>query len=694
MIGRIALAAALAGYALLPGHPGGLLRGIPLGPWGVGFLLGQAVAAYALWPTPRVRWPAACGAALVIACIVKLVLWALAPEYGLAATYWGRSRATGSIERSTEYPGRAYTRVETQPGSPLALYFFNDTERFNNLDPGQPDRRMLPFVARWSGYVRSEREGEVRFQIVTTGNASLTVGDAAVAAVDGRGSEAAAQGAASISSSPTPITIQIVHPSGAEPLLVVDWDRGGGFEPLGPDGLTVNPVAAEALRRDVWFARLAVALDMGVVLGTVAFWSTALAQRRSLDRERLIVGGLLGLAVAHALITSNHLQHEAVILEGGQDWLTYETYARDILLNGPLMTLGKSLGQGRPYFFQPFYPYYLAGMHWLTGEGLWGPTVLQLTGLGLAGLGHYYLTRALFGVRAGAIYAALFLILHQTQLDWVARKMLSENLYFIILPFAIWTLVRFAASPAISRAVCAGLLLGVAAITRAPTLAYVPLAAGISLLASRRLGVRWSSTLAGAAYLCVAAAAIAGLVPLRNYVVSGRPALVATNGGATLHLAHAPPPHIRLSGVDRDPLYNALRLDRFTREVMEFARQDPAGYLATLVPLALYTIGIPNGIEGQGTVAPDILAITLGYALALLLSRRTRTLPCLYLHAFIALHFVVMVTFLPYVYGYRQVLPMTLLMLVIAAGAAIPGPSVIGGFGTAPARARAAGSIS
>ena len=48
---------------------------------------------------------------------------------------------------------------------------------------------------------------------------------------------------------------------------------------------------------------------------------------------------------------------------------------------------------------------------------------------------------------------------------------------------------------------------------------------------------------------------------------------------------------VSLRGVDRDPLYNALKLDRATREVVEFARQDPVGYVGTLVPLGLYSVG-------------------------------------------------------------------------------------------------------
>jgi hypothetical protein len=257
----------------------------------------------------------------------------------------------------------------------------------------------------------------------------------------------------------------------------------------------------------------------------------------------------------------------------------------------------------------------------------------------------------------------LFLVLRATQLDWVARKLLSENLYFVVLPTALLLLLRYVDERRARDLVGAGLLFGVASITRAPTLMYVPLAAGLMVLVLRRRGVAWRSALTAFVLLGVLTAAVAALVPLRNYVVAGRPALVASNGGATLLLAHTPTEKVSLRGIDRDPLYNWLKLDRPTREVVEFVRQDPAGYAATLVPLALYSIGVSGAIEGTGEVAPDILALTALYLAALVLLPGARTLRAAPLHAFILLHLAIMMTFLPYVYGYRQVLPMQLLML-------------------------------
>ena len=51
------------------------------------------------------------------------------------------------------------------------------------------------------------------------------------------------------------------------------------------------------------------------------------------------------------------------LLSGGNDWLAYESYARDVLLSGPLMTEGRALGQGAPFYYQPLYIYWVALTH-------------------------------------------------------------------------------------------------------------------------------------------------------------------------------------------------------------------------------------------------------------------------------------------------------------------------------------------
>ena len=64
----------------------------------------------------------------------------------------------------------------------------------------------------------------------------------------------------------------------------------------------------------------------------------------------------------------------------GDDPMIYEGYARDILFNGILMNGGAPLGQGEPFYYQAFYPYFLAASHAIFGEGFFGVLFLQRPG--------------------------------------------------------------------------------------------------------------------------------------------------------------------------------------------------------------------------------------------------------------------------------------------------------------------------
>ncbi len=662
-------------FLMLPGHPAAQLDGLPLRAWELGALLGLVIALYGLGMPGRV--PASQWLALAVVLLIglKLLLWWVAPNYGLAASYYSRDRVGGNPEPSTEALGASYTRMEEGPGRPaLATHFFNDVERFNFYQENEPSRANLPFAVRWDGFLSVPHDGDYAFELDASGPALLALDARPVLTVPAYGG--ADRVNLALTAGAHPLGVEYVRLEGRTPVIRLEWDlgRGEAMRPLGAPYLTASPSSQDQVEQQQWSALVAIALDAGFLA-----WLTAFAGVLGAARMRAIRSGTLGLErfalsiflaaiTTHAMATTTDLYGRATILEGGQDWLTYESYARDILLNGPLMTLGKPLGEGKPFFFQPFYPYYLAGLHWLTGEDLWGPIVLQLVGLGVCGVILYWLARRLFGVQAAIATLALFAILRATQLDWVARKLLSENLYFVVLPMAIFLLIRTLDEGRRSDLVLAGLLLGVASITRAPTLLYLPAVAGILAAGALRGGDSRRSALAAGAVVVLVAFAVAALVPLRNYVVSGRAALVATNGGATLLLAHPPTPKVRLARVDENPLYNAMKLDRQTREVLEFVRQDPPGYVATLIPLALYSVGFSGAIDGSAEVAPDILLLTALYLGSLALLPSARSLRVSLLHVFIGIHLVIMVTFLPYVYGYRQVLPMHLLMLVFGGG--------------------------
>ncbi len=660
------------GYVLTPGHPLAVLRGVPLDVAGVAAAGAVAIAWFGLWR------PAANHLTLTVALLVaasigaKVLFWAAAPTYGLAVEYHTRPRLTGPIERSTEARIGEYTRIEPALDGKLGLHFFNDVERFNSIEESDPNRETLPFAARWTGFLRVPDDGTYPISLTASGAAALFVDDRPVLTVPAGSREETDAADISLARGVVPLRVEYIHAGSVPATLRVAWNPGSGVVPIGGSYVLAAPAPAHVLEIDPMLRRFAVALDIVVLAalvlaGGLAVWRAARVGRRPREIERALLAAFLLAVLIYALVSTRELEGRAVMLEGGQDWLTYESYARDILLNGPLMTLGKPLGGGKPFFFQPFYPYYLAGLHWLAGEALWGPIVIQVLGTGVSGVVLFYLARRLADARAAWATLALFAALFASQLDWVARKLLAENLYFMLLPAAVLCTLRYVDTARRRDLVFGGLLFGLAAVTRAPTLLYVASAAVLLVLFLRRQGATLRHAAFAAGALLALTVLVSALVPLRNAVVSGRPALVATNGGATLLLAHTPTERVRLGGVDRDPLYNALGLDRPTREVAEFVRQDPVGYLATLVPLGLYSLGFPGAVDGSGAVAWDILGLTVLYLVSLVTLPGTLTLRAGLLHTFIAIHLGIMMTFLPYVYGYRQVLPMNLLMLPFAA---------------------------
>jgi hypothetical protein len=382
--------------------------------------------------------------------------------------------------------------------------------------------------------------------------------------------------------------------------------------------------------------------------------------------ERLVLGAFVAAIFLSASVPRLDRVDKLELLGGGQDWLTHESLARDILIGGPLMTLGEPLGEGRTFYAQPFYPYALAAMHALTGEDQFGVLALQVFGSGVAGVLLYYLAKRLFGTAAAWATFGLFLPLWSWHLEWVAYRLISEAIYFVILPALLLVLVRCLDERRPLDFVLAGLLLGLAIVTRGPTLLYLPFVGAILWRGLRRAGLPRSLVVRHVGVLLVAAGLIVGLVPLRNAIVAGEPALLASSGGVNLQKLHRPTNGVRLS-LAQDRWFAAYIQDAPTRETVEFVLQDPTGYMYASVLLAAYTLGYGAAVEESGvTVWPELIALNLLYLGSILFLAAVRTLRAGLLHAFILIHFATMVIFVPYDYDNRLVLPMYLPIAVVA----------------------------
>jgi hypothetical protein len=166
------------------------------------------------------------------------------------------------------------------------------------------------------------------------------------------------------------------------------------------------------------------------------------------------------------------------------------------------------------------------------------------------------------------------------------------------------------------------------------------------------------------ALLFFAAALIVALVPIRNYVVAGQPAVLASSGGVNLQKLHRPSNGVRL-GFAQDRWFAPMIQDAPTRETIEFMMQDPAGYIWACLLLAAYTMGYGAAIEESLiTVWPELILFNTLYLTAILLLAGARSVRACLLHAFVLIHFATMVIFVPYDYDNRLVLPMYLPIVV------------------------------
>lgn len=682
--------ASLAFFLFLPGHPLSHLGGLPWGPLALvcGVLL--ALGTFAAWPLERKPWCAKIWLAVFVLAGLKLLLALTAPRYGLEASYYDNERFGGTPERSTASPGTPFTRIDTQldfGSDEFPLYFFNDSERFNVLGPDRLDRgRTLTWSASWSGYLNVTQDGPTALWLTASGPAELSLDGRRLLRVDADG-RATAEAEQWLGAGPHALQVRYVRKKERSGYLKVESDLAGLRRPLGGEVLTALPYSPERMALDRSAALLARSVDLGY-LALLVIWLTASLWRRlraplapsesrwARYEQPLLALVPLGFFLQAALPRLDRFG-KMVFLGGGQDWLTHETLARDIQLNGPLMTLGEPLGRGALYYAQPLYPYYLALLHILAGEDLYGPTTLQALGLGVASVLVYALARRLF--RRSAAFVALaimLLVLVPFELAWVARLLISEALYFWLIPAAVLALLCVASSPTWRRAAAAGVLLGLACLTRGPTLLYLPPAALLLWLTLRRQGCSRSGTGRVLAILGLCAALLIGLVPLRNAIVAGKPALTAASGGVNLEKFHRPSDAVRLRDIDRDPLQRLLDVDRPTREVIEYLRQDPISYFASYLPLAAYTLGVGSALnhlldEQPVPLQPELLVLNALYLLAVLSVTRARSLPSGFLHAFIAVHFLTMVVFTPYDYENRLVMPMYLFITVFAAAALV-----------------------
>jgi hypothetical protein len=622
---RYASALMWTGYVSVPVH-GGLFRGVPLGPL-------DAFALLSIWwlvlVDRRIGGLRILGTALAVAVSVSV---AVPAEHGIRARYYANADASGAFERSTEYRSSTFTRLDdrldfSRGGRELPLVFFNDIARFNFHNPGQPERDALPFAVVWDGNWWVESDGTPRYLYLDSPRASAQLLVDAVPVVSTTPTNAFGSAVVTPARGWHQIYIRFSSPYAAP-------RRFSAGELVGDNRLVpLDGVAVRTRRIDQWQMTVTRLFDLAktafdlCALGWLA-WLVAMAvgeirraivsgDRPSLRRRRLLALFAL-VAIVEACAFASQWAGRLMLLSGGDDPMTYEFYARNIQMNGLMMRFLDG-----PYYTQVFYPYFLAAVHAVFGEGMFGVMLVQRLLVAVVVwkvvdiamlIGGDDVAPAAFGCAAFLAYA---------KLAPISASLLNESLFVPLL--VTWTaaVIRLCQSPTGLRAVGTGLLGGVTALTRSTLLLACAAVFPACWMAWKNTARRGRFVIA----LAASTGVVVSLIAVRNWIVLHEFVPVPAELPITLLDGNRPPPSVSLDYSRRGPLYDRIGLNPFTREVVEYAITAPGTFAESLGRKFLFPFGVYEPYAPGWGYSVLFLALSTASIVGFALALRARAAP-------------------------------------------------------------------
>ena len=354
------------------------------------------------------------------------------------------------------------------------------------------------------------------------------------------------------------------------------------------------------------------------------------------------------------------------VMIGGDDPMTYEAYARDILFNGPLMNGGLPLGQGEPFYYQPFYPYFLASTHFIFGEGMFGVLFLQRV---LVALTAVFLTRIAMKLRGDAIWPMALLDLSAVCLVEVCADRGRSAERVDLHPSAggmdgVADHAVPASGPA-ARAQRPGSWRDSRRSRDRPRSSPGSIVWPAIFWQMRGMRARTKVI----ATLVACSLAVFSLVATRNWLVSHRFVPVSTEFGVTLAGGNLPPEGLVIDPSPRRGVYERFGIGGYTAQTIEYAIVAPGSFAANLGRKALFALGFYEPYAPGWGYSPVYIAVWLSAASGVSRSRlRSPVVPRipLLLPLMIALTQYVAVV-LVYPKGERLILPIYILLVPYAA---------------------------
>ena len=583
-----------AAYFIVPNDAGGFIHGLPLGPIEAAALL--TIGWLALY---RERLPMATLAAAMMIVTTAAGI-AIPGTNGFRARYFATVDATGMPERSPGHTGRAFTRIDERlhfaPGGPeLPLNFFNDNTRFGFFDVRGRDRNNLEFSVRWSGEFWAMSRIDALYVQAPRATGEIFI-DGTLAASVGPADE---DGESVVPLSATEgwhrLDVSLSSPYGAARQFSAGTVIAGVRYPFDSREVVTQQIrdwqmtAARVLRIVRTLCDVAaLALVFGVFAMVIGRRIAALGLPASDPQRRQQVLALFAaIAAIDAWRAAWPWATRVMMLVGGDDTLTYETFARDILFNGILMSGGKPLGQGDPFYYQAFYPYFLAATHAIFGEFMFGAVLVQHLLAALAIFKLIEITIRYTADRAWIVALPLTTAFIGWKFWHIADQPLNESLYVPLLVASAAATIRLGDHPDAKGGIWTGILSGFTTITRSTALvawAAVWPAAWLALKGRPKRPQLFALLIAS--FLLVFS-----LVAIRNWIVAGVASPMPTEGAITLLGGNEPPPGLTVDP-GRQPLYERFGISDIMAAVIEYAIQQPGLFAMNLGRKALFVLGI------------------------------------------------------------------------------------------------------
>lgn len=254
-------------------------------------------------------------------------------------------------------------------------------------------------------------------------------------------------------------------------------------------------------------------------------------------RDVLILFAILAFGAAIRASYLSELVRSPDFANPGVDAAYHDYWARGLATGNWTPPPGSEdpLIRTTPFFRPPGYPYFLALVYSVFGPNYLAPRLVQMF-LGLLNCGlAYAFGRRWFGRTTGLVFAGLmsfYWIFICFEGELLEPALLTTLLLSFAYMLSLWT-----ERITVRRALAAGVLLGLCALTRPNALVAAVGVLGWAFWLSRRKGDLRGFVGAAAAFVLAAALAIAPAT-IRNYVVARDFVLISSNGGINLYLGN------------------------------------------------------------------------------------------------------------------------------------------------------------